>query len=56
VALLSFPVMAIAQSLFLHFRAIAFGDDAPRDSFMPLPARYVASPPPSPSPVAHEGG
>ena len=32
-ALLAVPVLSIAQCLFLHFRNITFGDDAPADSF-----------------------
>lgn len=34
-ALLAVPVMSIAQSLFLHLRLVAFGDEAPPDSFVP---------------------
>jgi predicted PurR-regulated permease PerM len=42
-ALLAVPVLSIAQSLFLHFRLITFGDDAPADSFVPPPLSH--SPP-----------
>src|SRR5262249_36429163 len=41
-ALLAVPVLSIAQSLFLHFRYITFGDDAPADSFLPPPVRHSA--------------
>jgi predicted PurR-regulated permease PerM len=54
-ALLAVPVMAIAQSLFLHFRYIVFGDDAPRDSFVPSSAVYTAPSPSSPAPAVPEG-
>jgi predicted PurR-regulated permease PerM len=42
-ALLAVPVLSIAQSFFLHFRYITFGDDAPADSFLPPPPRYPPS-------------
>jgi predicted PurR-regulated permease PerM len=45
-ALLAVPVLSIAQSLFLHFRNITFGDDAPADSFLPPPPSYSVPPPP----------
>jgi predicted PurR-regulated permease PerM len=45
-ALLAVPVLSIAQCLFLHFRSITFGDDAPADSFVPPPPRYTTPPPP----------
>jgi predicted PurR-regulated permease PerM len=47
-ALLAVPVLSIAQSLFLHFRYITFGDDAPADSFLPPPPSYSVPPPPPP--------
>ena len=34
-ALLAVPCMSIAQSLFLHFRKVAYGPDAPPHSFRP---------------------
>jgi predicted PurR-regulated permease PerM len=45
-ALLAVPVLSIAQSTFLHFRYITFGDDAPPDSFFPPAARYGTPRPP----------
>jgi predicted PurR-regulated permease PerM len=45
-ALLAVPVFSIAQSLFLHFRYITFGDDAPADSFLPPPPKYSTPSPP----------
>jgi predicted PurR-regulated permease PerM len=48
-ALLAVPVLSIAQSFFLHFRYITFGDDAPPDSFFPPPPVYTT---PHPSAVA----
>jgi predicted PurR-regulated permease PerM len=36
-ALLAVPALSILQSLFLHFRGIAYGADAPPDSFRPGP-------------------
>lgn len=36
-ALLAVPCMSIVQNVFLHFRALALGPDAPRDSFSPPP-------------------
>jgi len=45
-ALLAVPVLSIAQSTFLHFRYITFGDDAPPDSFFPPPARFATPRPP----------
>jgi predicted PurR-regulated permease PerM len=45
-ALLAVPVLSIAQSLFLHFRYITFGDDAPADSFLPPPPSYSVPPTP----------
>jgi predicted PurR-regulated permease PerM len=48
-ALLAVPVLSIAQSLFLHFRYITFGDDAPADSFLPPPPRYPSSVPSTPA-------
>jgi predicted PurR-regulated permease PerM len=45
-ALLAVPVLSIAQSLFLHFRYITFGDDAPPDSFLPPAPRYATPRPP----------
>jgi predicted PurR-regulated permease PerM len=48
-ALLAVPVLSVAQSVFLHFRNITFGDDAPLDSFIPPPPRYSGAPPPRPS-------
>jgi predicted PurR-regulated permease PerM len=51
-ALLAVPTMSIAQSLFLHFRNITFGDEAPLDSFIPPPPRYSGAPPQrSPAPT-----
>ena len=47
-ALLAVPVFSIAQSIFLHFRYITFGDDAPADSFLPPPP-LRSSPSPAPS-------
>jgi predicted PurR-regulated permease PerM len=44
-AILAVPVLCIAQSLFLHFRLIVFGDDAPADSFVPPPTSFAPSPP-----------
>ncbi|HKQ70000.1 MAG TPA: AI-2E family transporter [Polyangiaceae bacterium] len=44
-ALLAVPVLCIAQCLFLHFRYITFGDDAPADSFLPPPPGYATPPP-----------
>jgi predicted PurR-regulated permease PerM len=44
-ALLAVPVLSIVQSIFMHFRLIVFGDDAPADSFVPPPP--VFSHPPS---------
>jgi predicted PurR-regulated permease PerM len=49
-ALLAVPVMSITQSVFLHFRNITFGDDAPLDSFVPPPPRYSNPPPSRPTP------
>jgi predicted PurR-regulated permease PerM len=46
-ALLAVPVLSIAQSFFLHFRSITFGEDAPVDSFIPPPTSH--SPPSSAS-------
>jgi predicted PurR-regulated permease PerM len=46
-ALLAVPVLSIAQSFFLHFRLITFGEDAPVDSFVPPPSSF--SPPSSAS-------
>jgi predicted PurR-regulated permease PerM len=34
-ALLAVPCMSIAQNVFLHFRAISLGADAPTDTFLP---------------------
>jgi predicted PurR-regulated permease PerM len=48
-ALLAVPTMSIAQSLFVHFRNSTFGEDAPRDSFVPPPPRYSNPPPSRPS-------
>jgi predicted PurR-regulated permease PerM len=45
-AILAVPVLSIAQSMFLHFRYITFGDDAPPDSFMPPAPRYATPRPP----------
>jgi hypothetical protein len=45
-ALLAVPVLSIAQSTFLHFRYITFGDDAPADSFLPPAPRYSSPAPP----------
>ena len=42
-ALLAVPVLSIAQSAFLHFRQITFGEDAPPDSFFPPSPRYATS-------------
>ena len=39
-AILAVPVLSIAQSFFLHFRLITFGDDAPADSFVPPPTSF----------------
>lgn len=36
-ALMAVPVLSIVQSIFLHFRQVTFGDDAPPDSLMSLP-------------------
>jgi len=36
-ALLAVPVLSIVQSVFLHFRQVTYGDDAPPDSIMSLP-------------------
>jgi predicted PurR-regulated permease PerM len=44
-ALLAVPTLSIAQSVFLHFRNITFGDDAPLDSFIPPPPRHSGAPP-----------
>src|SRR5262249_47764208 len=49
-ALLAVPVFSIAQSLFLHFRYMTFGDDAPADSFLPPPDPPPPPPPPHPPP------
>jgi predicted PurR-regulated permease PerM len=46
-ALLAVPVFSIAQSTFLHFRYITFGDDAPPDSFFPPAPLYGTPRPPS---------
>jgi predicted PurR-regulated permease PerM len=58
-ALLAVPVMSLAQSVFLHFRNITFGDDAPLDSFIPPPPRYSGAPPSRssvlPQPVSDPG-
>jgi predicted PurR-regulated permease PerM len=51
-ALLAVPVLSIAQSFFLHFRYMTFGDDAPADSFLPPPPRYST---PSPPQVTESG-
>jgi hypothetical protein len=42
-ALLAVPVLSIAQSLFMHFRYITFGEDAPPDSFFPPPHLATAA-------------
>jgi predicted PurR-regulated permease PerM len=34
-ALLAVPVLSVLQSVFLHFRNVVYGDDAPKDSLMP---------------------
>src|SRR5690606_26759634 len=36
-ALLAVPVLSIVQSLFLHFRQVTYGEDAPPDSIVSLP-------------------
>lgn len=36
-ALMAVPVLSIVQSIFLHFRNVTFGDDAPPDSMIVLP-------------------
>ncbi|HEY3593805.1 MAG TPA: AI-2E family transporter [Polyangiaceae bacterium] len=43
-AILAVPVLSIAQSFFLHFRIITFGDDAPADSFVPPPTSFAPAP------------
>jgi predicted PurR-regulated permease PerM len=48
-ALLAVPTMSIAQSLFVHFRNATFGEDAPRDSFVPPPPSCSNPPPSRPS-------
>jgi predicted PurR-regulated permease PerM len=48
-AILAVPVLSIAQSFFLHFRLITFGDDAPADSFVPPPSSFAPSTPAPPS-------
>lgn len=45
-ALLAVPVLSIAQSTFVHFRSITFGDDAPPDSFLPPAPLYTTPRPP----------
>jgi predicted PurR-regulated permease PerM len=44
-AILAVPVLSIAQSFFLHFRLLTFGDDAPADSFVPPPTSFAPAPP-----------
>ncbi|HMI85331.1 MAG TPA: AI-2E family transporter [Polyangiaceae bacterium] len=55
-ALLAVPVFSIAQSLFLHFRYITFGDDAPPDSFFPPAAHFATPRPPGVGERASSGG
>lgn len=45
-ALLAVPCLSIAQSFFLHFQRVAYGDDAPPDSMIP-PRREAAEDDPS---------
>ena len=55
-ALLAVPVLSIAQSAFLHFRYITFGDDAPPDSFFPPAPSYATPRPPGVGERASSGG
>ncbi|HEX9296914.1 MAG TPA: AI-2E family transporter [Polyangiaceae bacterium] len=54
-ALLAVPVLSIAQCLFLHFRYLTFGDDAPADSFLPPPPRFATPAPPTVSESSASG-